>query len=44
MPKDKPIDEQLINYQIGKVLHDKDKRGKDRPWRKKKLESLHLWD
>ena len=40
MPKDKPIDEQLINYQSGKVLHDKDKRGKDRPWRKKKLESL----
>ena len=40
MPKDKPIDEQLIKYQSGKVLHDKDKRGKDRPWRKKKLESL----
>lgn len=32
--------EQLVKYNSGKILHDKDGRGKDRPWRKKKLESL----
>ena len=32
--------EQLVKYKSGKVLHDKDRKGKDRPWRRKKLESL----